>query len=409
MEIADVLFRSCLWVNGSNPDALSNLATLAMQKGKHREAHGFAVQSVALSPSSWGSWAVLSQANNKLGKFLDARMCLQRAIELDPKQAPLWFMLAGLWEIEGNYQKSEECYRESFALNPNDLQTKFSWGIIKMLRGDFAFGLPMYEARLEHFTPIYPIHKTAEVAQDIRTGKVTTLVIEAEQGIGDLFQMARYAPLLRSKTGLVTLHCPDSLVGIMSRFAGFDQVVGYSEPWTAFKYPTVTAMSLPYLMQLLGEDIYQPPAQIELGALVSSTRAGGLRIGYCYKGNPDHANDRFRSMSESAFTPLKLKIEGLCVESFDLGFKKGWEKSTTDILDCDVVITVDTAIAHLAGSLGKPVWVLCAAVPDWRWGVSGETTPLYPSMTIFRQETPLQWAAVINRVIKKLEERYDRR
>ena len=403
IEIADVLFRASLWVKEDNPDALSNLATLAMQKGEHQKAHGFAVRSVALSPSSWGSWFVLGQALNGLGKFLDSRMCIQRALELNPKEAPLWFVLAGLWEIAGDYQKSEECYKEAFGLNPSDLQIKFCWGMIKMLRGDFAFGLPMYEARLEHFTPKFPTHKTAEIAQDIRAGKVTSLIIEAEQGVGDLFQMARYAPLLRSKTCLVTLHCDDSLVSIMQRFAGFDNVVGYSEPWTPLKYPTVTAMSLPYLMQLLGEDIYQPPATVHrLGHTVD----GQFRIGYCYKGNPAHANDRFRSIPESLFLPLRMKINEKCAESFDLTVKKGWEPSLSDIIDCDLVITVDTAVAHLAGSLMVPVWMLSSAVGDWRWGLNIESTKWYPSMTILRQEKPLEWAETINRVIKKLEAEY---
>lgn len=408
LQIADVLFRSSLWVNKENPDALSNLATLAIQRGRYDEARALAVQSVALSPAKWAYWAVLGQAYGKLGQFLEAKQCIQRAIELDSKQPSIWFILAGLQEILGDYQKCEECYKQALLLNPADHQTKFSWGIIKMLRGDYSYGLPLYESRLEYYTSKYPVGKTAQIARDIQSGDITYLAVEAEQGIGDLFQMARYVSILKKHVKIVDLHCEDSLTGIMSRFE-FDHIVGYSQPWNPSTRTSVSGMSLPYLITLLGEDIFQPPANINLNGLKPKSGTVPL-IGLCRKGNPEHPNDRFRSIPEEVFKPLLKYVKGV-VSSYDLSLKNGWENTIQDVSECDLVITVDTAIGHLAGTLGRPTWLLLAAVPDWRWGdglIGKETTPWYPSVQILRQEQPLQWGPVIDRVIKKLGEIYDR-
>jgi len=400
-EIAEILCRSALALNNENDGAMANLATLCLQKKQYEEARGFAARAVALNPDKWGPWVILGQIYGRLGKFLEARMCVSRSTELDPNQFSTWFTLAGLWEIEGNAQEAEVCYQKSLVLKPDDPEVKYCWGMVKMLRGDYAYGLPLYECRWQRFTTAYPITRPMDLlaGRDIN-GEI---VIEAEQGHGDLFMMARYAKTLKSKghCRTITLHCADSVADLMKRFTDIDLVVSYSKPWTPRPQATISALSFPYFMMLLGESIWQPPAKIDTSGLTTmSFGARGPVVSFCRAGNPLHPNDRFRSISEADFEPLLIKISKNGWR-FDLS-AGSWEDSIRHMLASDLVITVDTAAAHLSGSLGKRTWLLVSSVPDWRWGSSTETTAWYPSIRIFRQEKPLEWKPVIDRVVKEL-------
>jgi hypothetical protein len=213
--------------------------------------------------------------------------------------------------------------------------------------------------------------------------------------------------MLKSFPLSITLHCQDNLAGLLGRFGGVDKIVKHSDPWTPIKH-TVSAMSLPYLAALLGKDIYQPPAEINLDGIAPPRGLDKAPvIGYCRKGNPEHANDRFRSIPHEAFLPI-VKAIGDVGDGIDLSEASGtWEDTLAQINKCDLIVTVDTAVAHLSGSIGKPVWLLLACVPDWRWGLGTKTTPWYPNMQLFRQpQPPMQWGDTVDLVASKIKSIY---
>jgi Flp pilus assembly protein TadD len=410
VDLAEKLFRGSIALNGQNPHSLSNLGVMLAKSGRIEEAREYLVRAIATSPSHAAAWCMLGLVYNEKQQFLDARLCIERAIEIEPR-ADFYYNLAGQWQCALNWQKSEECYVQALKLRPEDASARYAWGIIKMLQGDWAYGLPLYEARLQEDTSPKGVTPANQIFEQWsgKESDCVAVIVEAEQGIGDLFQMSRYAIVLQElfPNAVMVLHCAPGLVGIMKRFDGWHDVVSQEDKIAS---PSATirvaAMSLPYLCQLYGKDIFQPPAKINMKDLPEVGKVGNNKIGICWAGNPGHKMDRFRSLSYETFRealvlgPSRHLLDQVTVLQYNgqHRYMETWENTLATLAQLDIVITCDTAVAHLAASMGKPVWMMTAAWPDWRWGTSSETTPWYPSMQIFRQEKLLQWQPVIDKI-----------
>lgn len=428
LDLANKLFRGAVSINSQNVAALSNIGTLLAKNGKLVEAQQFLARAIALSPKTALAWAMLATVYSNLNDFLSARQCLGRALELDPNQPDYWYNAAAQAQFAGDLDKSEECYQKALALRPDDPAVKYSWAMIRLLRNDFDFGLPLYESRLQEKSPSIP--QGVESALQIFSGwkdseaDCDQIIVEAEQGIGDLFMMARYAPWLNETfpNAVVILHCQEKLVPIMKRFDGFDDVVSLDEQIKKEDFSfSIGAMSLMYLFRLYGNAIYLPPAKINTDGLPETEWSiePKFKIGVCWKGSAGHALDRFRSIPvkdffkfgldapDAVFPYVNLQYDAERDSEFNgyamtRGHIDGWENTLATISRLDLVISCDTATAHLAGSIGKPTWLLLAAFPDWRWLTSGEKTAWYDSVTLFRQEKLLDWAPVISEVRARL-------
>jgi Glycosyltransferase family 9 (heptosyltransferase) len=257
-----------------------------------------------------------------------------------------------------------------------------------------------------------------------------TLLIHTEQGAGDAIQFARYLPLVAQRCGTLILVCRADLMSLFATLPGIAQIRAAGTITVAEFDTYLPLLSLPRVCGTTRATIPAAVPYFDVAALrrrKASTAlpplapSGPPKVGVVWAGSPTYAHDRQRSCAlrdlapvletpeitfyslqkgaqsqELAQLPPDLRVQDLAPFLHDFG-------DTALLVDqLDLVITVDTAVAHLAGALGKPVWVLLPAVPDWRWGMEGEATPWYPTMRLFRQTQRGDWAGVMRRVTQAL-------
>ncbi len=235
-----------------------------------------------------------------------------------------------------------------------------------------------------------------------------------------MIQYARYAPLMAQRAAKVFLYCSPRMAGLMRRLPGVSQVVtGERCPRTDWVCSLVDAPGIlgTEFDSIPGECPYLPPARRQRPVLPAATQ---FRVGIVWAGNPTHPSDFRRSCRLDDFAPL-IALPGTEYVSFQVGprareLRSGWQglvhdpgnaladlEATADaLLEVDLVITVDTMLAHLAGALGRPVWTLLASNPDYRWMLKRKDTPWYPTMRLFRQPKPNDWKSVFREVRKEL-------
>ncbi len=256
--------------------------------------------------------------------------------------------------------------------------------------------------------------------------------MRAEQGFGDVIQFVRYAPLLKKLGATVLLQVREGLERLAQSFDGIDEVLDRSKSETLPHFDFYA--NLPSLPRVFGTTLESIPADIPYVHADASDSArwasklgdpGKLRVGFAWTGSPTHSRDRFRSMSLEKLEPV-LKVAGVRFVSLQKG--PGSEQATEALLSgvdwvdigselqdfadtaavieqLDLVLCVDTAVAHLAGAMGKPVWVMVAQPADFRWLEEREDSPWYPTLRLFRQSRRDDWTEVVERVAAALAER----
>jgi tetratricopeptide (TPR) repeat protein len=255
--------------------------------------------------------------------------------------------------------------------------------------------------------------------QDLR-GK--TILLRCEQGVGDVFQFVRYAPLVKARGATVYLELRPGPEVLADMFPGIDKTFRHGEVMTDFDY-YIDLMSLSRVFRTTVDTIPADVPYIHVPANIDATwrtrfaGEGGMKVGLVWAGDPVHARDRQRSMPLNAFATV-ITTEGTRWFSMQKGpaartlREMGFDKFMVDlepllfeyvdtaaaIQNLDLVVTVDTSVAHLAGALGKPVWVLLPFAADWRWMENRDDSPWYPTMRLFRQRMPDDWQEVIDRV-----------
>jgi len=251
-----------------------------------------------------------------------------------------------------------------------------------------------------------------------------TLFLYAEQGYGDALHMVRFLPLLRELVGRIILECRPDLETLFNYSKSADQVVPFGGSIPPFDYFLPLA-SLPYVLGVTLETI--PNRTPYLQALSKEDLAAAsderLKVGLVWAGSPDHQQDAARSIRLEAIMPI-LRVPEISFVSLQKAVPDQDRSCLDEVSDrmnsnlplgdfmetasviagLDLVITVDTAVAHLAGALGKPVWLLLQNSPDWRWFLNREDTPWYPTMKLFRQPERGNWETPILRVAEKLRQ-----
>jgi hypothetical protein len=293
----------------------------------------------------------------------------------------------------GDTETAEGAYRRALAMRPDNAPVKANLGLLLLSLGRYQEGWPLYEARRLLGGPDIPPPAGVPVWQgEPVAGK--SLLIWPEQGFGDEIQMARFAPVLRDMGARVTLACSPPLVRL---FRSLKVQVAPNDARPPRASLHVMAMSLPGLLGATLETLPQPPY---LRAPAGPRRVG---VGFVWKGNPEHPNDAARSLpSPAVLDPLRE----VC-ELVDLQTPAGdFLDTATRIQALDLVITVDTAMAHLAGALGVPCWVMLPAHwTDWRWMRGRADSAWYPSLRLYRQEAPGDWGPVVARMAGDLASR----
>jgi tetratricopeptide repeat protein/glycosyl transferase family 9 (putative heptosyltransferase) len=315
----------------------------------------------------------------------------------DPEPRHLW---AGVLAALGRSDDAETEYRRVLALAPGAPNTARALAMLVLGAGRYDEGFALYERRHELAELAKPPLPFSEWRGEPVAGR--KLLIWPEQGLGDQIQFARFAPLLASRGADVTLVCAPPLARLFEgslgvRVLSAAGVIDFPDPdfW-------VMALSLAARFGVTPQTV---PAASYLKAIGPvPPLPNGFKVGLVTRGNPGHLNDRHRSLPDSPAE--RLRAVPVQVVSLDPG-----ETGAADFADTaaivaglDLVITVDTAVAHLAGAMGKPCWTLLTARnTDWRWGRSGSHSPWYPSMRLYRQATPGDWIPTVDQVIHDLK------
>ena len=449
-------FQAALGRQPQSAAAHANLANALTRARRFSEAVDEARAALARDPDIADAYVTLGSALRELGRAEDAIAALRRATLLAPDSAPahanlgntlleqddmagaeaafrralelnadLPEALSGLGYLLTNAKRFPEaiaaCER-AIALRPDFAEAHWNEGFAYLLAGDFEHGWEKYEWRKRHprYAAAYPSFDAPTWEGEDIAGR--TLMIHAEQGLGDSIQFIRYAEPLAARGARVVVACDPALIGLFQRVRGVAAAVDKNGPLPPFDV-WIDQMSLPRVTRTRLESIPAPESYLSADpARAAAWRRElpeGLKIGLVWAGNPTHSNDRRRSMPVEAVRPL-VAVPGPTFVSLQVGAKSREVERLPGVLDIagkltdfmetaavvdtlDLVIAVDTAVTHLAGALGKPAWTLLPFDPDWRWVVAhADDTPWYPSMRLFRQSRGGDWAGVVARVATAL-------
>jgi hypothetical protein len=395
LEQAEAIYRQILQVAPDHPDALHFLGLIAHQ----------------------------------VGQFDAAIRYLEQAIARVSQSAELQNSLGVACRSKGKLEEAAGHLRQALALKPSYADAHYHLGLALLLSGNLARGFIEHEWRWQSETfrrgsredqrPALPksFWNGAEL-----NGQ--TILLHSEQGLGDTIQFIRYAPLVARRGGRVIVMCQPEVRSLLESVPGVSKVIQWGDPLPEFDV-RVPLLSLP---RLFGTTLATIPAQIPYIGLPAPARlrlpaplGPGMRVGLGWAGSPGHKRDRARSCPLAHFRPL-LDLPGIAWISLqkgpsapelgglrldarvlDVSAQLGdFVDTATIVAQLDLVISVDTAVVHLAGALGKPVWTLLPFLPDWRWSLDREDSPWYPTMRLFRQSAPGDWEEVFARVADAL-------
>lgn len=363
---------------------------------------------------------------HELNRFDEALTNFDRALRVDPEYAEALSNRGVTLHALMRFEEALSNFDRALKLQPNHADTHYNKALCRMLVGDFERGWEESEWRweIEHTR-----ERKRNFSQPLWLGSNDiagkTILLHGEQGFGDMIQFCRYAPLVAERSGRAILEVPSPLRELMSTLHEKIEIIssGDSLPHfdlhcpllslpLAFKTGIKTIPSTCPYLHASPQRIFRWHAR-----LGSSTRP---RIGLAWSGRPTHKNDRNRSVKLRALLPL-LDIDATFV-SLQRDLRPDDEAALKDqdkiihfgdelrdfadtaalISSLDLVISVDTSVAHLAGALSKPVWILLPVVPDWRWLLNREDSPWYPTARLFRQDYTRAWDGVIERIQKAL-------
>jgi tetratricopeptide (TPR) repeat protein len=419
--------RRALDIEPKMPAALSNLGVARYELKDYEGAARAQRRAIAVVPNYAEAHSNLGNALHALRQFDEAIACYRRAIELKPDYADAWANLGTTLHHSGSFDEGVAALRRALALASDHANAHAGLGILLLMRGEFGEGWGEYEWRLRSSERKGPRFPEIPWQGEHLAGK--HIYVEAEQGFGDTLQFVRYIPLLAARAGKVTLRVHQQLVRLLRESLPGITVLGDPVPYQC----DAVLLSLPRLFKTRLETIpagvpyLRAPADAiqRWNSLLGNME--GLKVGIVWAGNPDHVNDSRRSIDIKQLEPL-FGVRGVSFASLQLGphaadlRKLKRSKNliqdllihdlSTDLEDfadtaaaihaLDLVITVDTSVAHAAGAIGKPVWVLLPWVTDWRWLLNREDNPWYPTMRLFRQQRGSDWADVIPRLAKEL-------
>lgn len=353
------------------------------------------------------------------GRYADALDCMRTVEASLPDNAGLLSGMGVAYRDAGDLLRAEQYLRRACAARPDDPAAHFNLALTLLRAGRLREGFEEYEWRWQvaQFR-----EQRREFSQPSWNGEPLhgrRILIYGEQGVGDAIQFVRYAPLVRAEDGDVIIQVLPHMERLVSWMDGGYRVVNAFTAGVEFDVQC-PLMSLPRLFKTDLHSIPPPvccsiPADL-IDKWTARLRTGRLNAGVVWAGNPTNYMDATRSIPAHSLAPL-TRIPGIDWWSLQVGPSVtdtpdgivnladeliDFGETTAVIAALDLVVTVDTAVAHLAGSLGKPVWLLVAYASDWRWMLHREDTPWYPSMKIFRQKSPGEWGDVIDRVASEL-------
>lgn len=445
----------------NNPAVLNSLGLALQGTGDHADAARVFEVALRATPGAGAIAYNLGNARRDLGDIPGAMAAYVKALELGPPVPEMFNNLGLLFQETGDAVHASTAYGSALDLDPAFLPAALNLGYLHIHEREPVRAVAVLEAALRHHPDHPDVHWLLSHAllvmgeydrgwkeYEWRWAKMRNasyrrkdasrqwtgeplegkrILLYAEQGLGDAIQCARYIPMVAAAGGVVIVECQPELEALLRTVQGVAEVVvrGGREPLYDVACPL---MSLP---GVLGTTLGTIPAGVpymfaDPGKLMhweawAHAHVPGRRVGVVWAGNPAHRNDARRSMPAS-YLPRLMGVEGVRWVSLQKGepgdgrvqvppgvrmadagpLLRDLADTAALVMQCDLVITVDTAVAHVAGALGRPVWVMIPYAPDWRWLLEGEGTRWYPTARLYRQPSPGNWDAVIARVTADL-------
>ena len=425
-EIDDAVrgYAKALVLNPASADVYNNLGVALRAQGKLQAAIACYQRSLAMRPNHSDVYSNLGNALRELGHLNDAAANHQQAVHLSPDSSQAIYNLGLVLRDLGHLKEALACFDKALEIDPDFVYCHWDRSLALLLRGDFKEGFAEYDWRWK--LPHNPTRGYTQPLWDGASLDGRTIFVHQEQGLGDMIQFVRYLPMVKERGGTVVVECQPELARLISTVRGADKVVirGSSPPSFDVYVPL---LGLPRIFGSSVENIpdrvpyLAPPELHDVHLPVPiGTR---LKVGLVWAGKRSHKNDRNRSCALSEFMVL-VGLPGVAFYSLQKGeaaseledvacgalivdagrLVEDFADTAAVIAQLDLVIAVDTAVVHLAGALGRPVWAVLPFVSDWRWMIGREDSPWYPTLRLFRQESPRDWEGVMGRVREALRD-----
>lgn len=420
--------REAIRLRPSLHDAHNDLGITLARLNRFEEAAESYRKAIECRPNYAEAMSNLGNALRNLGQFAESLECYQKAIALKPNYADAHNNMGITYAEVGRFREAAAAYTECLKLRPNHVDAHMNRALTWLRDGDLARGWAEYEWRWKK-RQVSP----RPLIQPYWNGfplKGMRILLVTEQGLGDTMQFIRYAPILKAQGATVVFECPEKLLKILGRTPGIDEVIPQGQPLPDYDFH-IPLLSIP---GLVGTSLETIPADVPYihpdPDLIEKWRRefAGVRefkVGINWQGNPKYAGDRHRSIPLKCYESLakvpgvklyslqknagheQLKEMGERIPVVDLGPRL--DESSNPFMDTaavmknlDLFITSDTAVAHLAGSLGVPIWMATSVAAGWQWMTGREDSPWYPTMRMFRQTTLLEWDPVFERIAREL-------
>ncbi|HVG80901.1 MAG TPA: tetratricopeptide repeat protein [Methylomirabilota bacterium] len=406
------------------PEPQLNIGLVLADMKRWADAARACHKALALNPRYAAALSLLGQCLRQLGHAEEAVGCCRRAVALAPDQPDAHAGLGHGLIAEGWLGEAAISFEQALALDPDHLQARLGRGYVHLVLGRWGPGLEDYRLRwrTREARP-RRLPMPAWEGEDLAGQRI---LLWAEQGFGDTIAASRFVALVKAQGATVYLECPPALMRLFRPLPGVDRLITAGErlPQADLHAPL---MELPRLFATYPSTVPPPPdlhPDPQLGAKFEPlfAKAGGrITVGIAWGGNPAYAGDAQRSLEFARFLPLadNPKVQLVSLQKGPQAEQLAAAPSgrildaaplledfadTAALMDrLDLVITVDSAPAHLAGTLGRPAWVLLPFTPYWFWLLDREDSPWYPSVRLFRQSKRADWAAVFERVAAELQ------
>lgn len=449
LESAERLYRQVLAVQPENADALHLLGRIAIQCGANEAAIGLVRDAINVRPNDpdvhyslgvaqrhagqieqaiqtfrqlLATWPNHGDAHNGLGDALQAAGDIEGAIQayrhatsLLPRSPEAHNNLGSALQEAGQIEQAISEFRAALNFAPDHAAIHYNLSLALLLSGDLPAGFAEHRWRWK-VPQLGLTHRSFPQPQwDGSAPSGTRILIYCEQGFGDSIQFMRYVPIIAQRGAHVILQLPAELVNLAQTLAGSPQIVRFGDPLPEFD-AHVAMLDLPLVIGATLQSIptapyfSATPADTEhWRTRIAQVSTGKPKVGIAWAGRPEHRNDRNRSIP---FAEIESLLQNNSAQFFSLQLNAPanpelteWTSELHDfsasaglIANLDLIISVDTSVAHLAGAMGKPVWLLLPFAPDWRWLIKRSDSPWYPTMRIFRQARAGGWSAVLREV-----------
>jgi len=416
--------RACR-LDPDNPEAWSNYGAYLKAGQRYEEALFCQQQALKLAPDNPTALSNLGNLLGKLERWQEARQPAERALALAPQVADFHYNAGIVFKELGEFERALHHLRQAQSLAGGEhVKARLHEAMVLLLQGDFAAGWPAYESRWqqpdckEKHSFACPLWQGEDL-----TGK--TILLYSEQGLGDSFQFMRYAPLVAERAGRTLLVVQPEVEALARRMPGKHEVFASGAPLPDYDFHC-PLLSLPLVMRttLANVPADVPYLRVDAARQAAWTErlhtllpAGKRRIGLVWAGRPTHGNDHNRSMKLQQFSAL-LALPDIAWVALQKGPAlaetaalpaaahltvldaelRDFDDTAAVLSQLDALVTVDTSVAHLAGALGVPTWVMLPQLPDWRWMWQRSDSPWYPSFCLLRQNRRGDWGDVLRQL-----------